>query len=199
MTVACPHCDLLQRVPPLAPGARARCARCASTLVSRPLDPIDRPLALVVAAAIAYLVANLAPLMGLSAVGRYSDTTITGGAYQLWEHGEPLTALVVAFCAVVAPGAYILFMLVVLLAARRPPVPAWIGRMLRWASSVEPWSMSEVMILGILVALIKIAEVATVEPGAGIYAVGALVVLLSAISVTFEVSEVWERVEWAAR
>jgi paraquat-inducible protein A len=87
----------------------------------------------------------------------------------------------------------------VLLAARRPPAPVWVGRMLRWASSVEPWSMSEVMILGILVALIKIAEVATVEPGAGIYAVGALVVILGAISVTFEVDEIWERVEWAAR
>jgi hypothetical protein len=38
-----------------------------------------------------------------------------------------------------------------------------------------------------------------VEPGAGIYAVGALVVLLGAISMTFEVDEIWERVEWAAR
>jgi paraquat-inducible protein A len=199
MTVACHHCDLLQRVPPLPPGGTARCARCASTLVSRPLDPIGRPLALVVAAAVVFLVANLAPLMGLSAVGRYADTTIAGGAYRMWEHDEKITAVIVAFCAVIAPGGYLLFMLTVLLAARRPPVPVWIGRLLRWASSMQPWSMTEVMILGILVALIKIAEVATVEPGAGIYALGALVVLLGAISMTFEVDEIWERVEWVAR
>jgi paraquat-inducible protein A len=198
-TVACPHCDLLQRVPALPPGARACCARCASALVTRPSDPIDRPLALVVAAAFVFLVANLTPLMGLSAVGRYSATTILGGAYEVWQHGERITAVVVAFCAVIAPGGYLLFMLTVLLAARRPPVPVWIGEMLRWASSMEPWSMSEVMILGILVALIKIAELATVEPGPGIYAVGALVVLLAAISMTFEVSEIWDRVEWADR
>ena len=117
----------------------------------------------------------------------------------MWEHGQQITAVVVAFCVVIAPGAYLLFMLAVLLAARRAPVPVWLGQMLRWASSVEPWSMSEVMILGILVALIKIAEVATVELGVGIFAVGVLVVLLSAISMTFDVGEIWERVEWVGR
>ena len=70
-------------------------------------------------------------------------------------------------------------MLAVLLAARRPPAPRWVGELLRWAEAMQPWSMIEVMMLGILVALIKIAELATVEPGIGMYAVGALVVLLA--------------------
>ena len=62
---------------------------------------------------------------------------------------------------------------------------------------MQPWSMNEVMILGILVALIKIAELATVEPGIGMYAVGGLVVLFAAIMVTFDPREVWKRIEWA--
>ena len=57
--------------------------------------------------------------------------------------------------------------------------------------------MNEVMILGILVALIKIAELASVEPGIAMYAVGALVVLFSAISVTIDPREAWKRIEWA--
>jgi paraquat-inducible protein A len=57
--------------------------------------------------------------------------------------------------------------------------------------------MNEVMLLGILVALIKIAELATVDPGIGMYAVGALVLLFPAIMVTFDPGEVWQRVEWA--
>jgi paraquat-inducible protein A len=199
MTVACPDCDLLQRLPALQPGSKARCVRCHGTLAARPTDPFDRPLALTVAAAIVFIVANTTPLMGLSVIGRYTDTTIGGGVYQMWEQGERLTAVVVALCAVIAPGGYVLFMLTVLLAARRPPVPAWIGEALRGATSMQPWSMSEVMILGILVALIKIAELATVEPGVGMYALGGLVVLLAAIAMTFEVSEVWKRVDWAAR
>ena len=56
--------------------------------------------------------------------------------------------------------------------------------------------MLEVMLLGILVALIKIAQLASVEPGIGLYGVGALVVLFPAIIVTFDEREIWQRMEW---
>ena len=196
-TVACPDCDLLQQLPELSPGGKARCARCGHVLATRPTDPLDRPLALTLAAAIAFIVANTTPLMGLSAVGRHASTTIGEGAYQMWVQGEQITAAIVAFCAVLAPGGYILFMLTVLLAVRRPPAPRWVGEMLRGAHAMRPWSMNEVMLLGILVALIKIAELATVEAGAGMYAVGALVLLFPAIMVTFDPDEIWRRVKWA--
>jgi paraquat-inducible protein A len=196
-TVACPECDLLQHLPDLPPGGKARCPRCGNTLASQPTDPLDRSLALALTAAIVFLVANTAPLMGLSAVGRHASTTIGGGAYEMWLQGEAITAVIVAFCAVIAPGSYILFMLTVLLALRRPPAPQWVGELLRWAEAMQPWSMNEVMMLGILVALIKIAELATVEPGVGMYAVGGLVVLLPAIMVTFDSREAWKRVAWA--
>jgi paraquat-inducible protein A len=57
--------------------------------------------------------------------------------------------------------------------------------------------MNEVMMLGILVALIKIAEMATVEADAGMYAMGALVLLFPAIMASFDAEEIWQRVEWA--
>jgi len=196
-SVACPDCDLLQHIPELAPGAKARCARCGHVLATQSADPLDRPLALTLAAAIAFIVANTASLMDLSAVGRFASTTIPHGAYEMWMQGQRITAVVVAFCAVIAPGAYILFMLTVLIAVRRPPAPHWVGELLRWSNSMQPWSMGEVMILGIMVSLIKIAELASVGVGYGMYAVGALVVLLAAISITFDPREVWRRVEWA--
>jgi paraquat-inducible protein A len=57
--------------------------------------------------------------------------------------------------------------------------------------------MLEVMMLGVLVALVKIAELATVTPGIGMYATGLLVLLLPAIAVSLDPEEVWKRVEWA--
>jgi paraquat-inducible protein A len=69
--------------------------------------------------------------------------------------------------------------------------------MLRGAEFMQNWSMNEVMLLGILVALIKIAELANVEAGIGMYAVGALVLIFPAIMATFDPDEIWERVEWA--
>jgi len=196
-TVACPDCDLLQRIPPLPPRGKARCPRCGEILATRPSDPLDRPLALTLTAAIVFILANVTPLMGLSAVGRVASTTIIGGAHQMWLEGREPTAVIVVFCVVIAPAIYLLFLLAVLLAVRRSPAPHWVGVLLRWADTVQPWSMNEVMMLGILVALIKIAELAQVIPGIGMYAVGALIVLLATIAVTFDPREVWKRVEWA--
>jgi paraquat-inducible protein A len=195
--LACEECDLLQRLPELPPGGKARCPRCGNTIATRQVDPLDRPLALTIAAAIVLIVAHTTPLMGLSAVGRHSSTTIAGGVIEMWKTGEPITAMVVAFCAGIAPGGYILFMLTVLLAVRRPPAPPWVGEMLRWGRFLEPWSMNEVMILGILVALIKIAELASVQPGIAMYAMGALVVLFAAIMMTVDPREAWARIAWA--
>ena len=195
-TIACRDCDLLQRIPPLPPGGKARCARCGETLVSRQSNPLDRLLALTIAAAIALVIANTMPLMGLSAVGREASTTIIGGAREMWLQGSQITALIIALCAVIAPAAHVAFLLVVLIAVRRPPAPRWVGEMLRSAHLMEPWSMTEVMMLGVLVALVKIAELATVIPGIGMYAAGAFIVLMAAFIVSFEPHETWSRVEW---
>ena len=196
-SIACPDCDLLQHVPPLPRGAKARCVRCGSVLASRPPGPRDLPLALALAATIIFVIANVTPLMDLSVVGRTASTTIVGGAHQMWLEGEPIVGVLIAFCAVIAPGAYLSFMLILLIAARRTPPPHWVGEMLRWAHHFEMWSMLEVMMLGILVALIKIAELATVEAGIGMYAVFALIVLIPSILVTFDARELWARVAWA--
>ena len=195
--IACPDCDLLQTIPELPAGSKARCARCAYNLAIRLAEPVDVPLALTITAAIVFIVANTFPLMSLSAVGRFASTTIIGGAYDMWFLGEGITAVIVAFCAVIAPAAYIIFMLTVLLAARRPPAPQWVGEMLRGAEFMQNWSMNEVMLLGILVALIKIAELANVEAGIGMYAVGTLVLLFPAIMASFDPDEIWQRVRWA--
>ncbi len=195
--VACPDCDLLQTIAPLPPGAKAACPRCGCLVARQPSGPKDLPLALSVAAAFAFVVANFAPLMDLSAVGRYASTTVAGGAYEMWIHDERLTGALVAFCAVIAPGGYIVFMLTVLLAARRSPAPRWVGEILRWASHLQIWSMLEVMLLGILVALVKISELATVGVGMGMYAIGALMILFPAIAMSFDARDLWRRVEWA--
>lgn len=195
--VACPDCDLVQRIPPLPPRGSARCPRCGRPLGADKPGSLDRTLALAVAALILLFLANVEPLMGLSAAGRETSTTILGGARTMWLQGEKVAAVLVALAVVVAPALEICFLLAILLAARRPPAPRWVGTLLRWTEISGVWSMLEVMLLGILVALVKIASLATVEPGIGFFAVGALVFLLAAISATFDPGEVWARVRWA--
>lgn len=195
--VACPDCDILQRVPSLPPGGTACCVRCGLALGSNKPGSLDRTMALAVAALIAFLLANMEPLMRISVSGRTSSTTILGGVQTMWLQGEKITALLVALFVVVAPALDIVFMLAVLLASRRPPAPRWVGALLRWMELSGVWSMVGVLMLGILVSLVKISSLATVEPGIGIFAVGALVFLLAAMSAGFDPREIWPRVRWA--
>ena len=195
--VACPDCDLLQHIPAIPSGGKANCPRCGHTIASSRPDFLDRTLALTVAAVIVLIIANVTPLMGLSAVGRQSSTTILGGVLTLWQHGHEITAVLVAFCAVVAPAVYIGFLLTVLLVVRQTSAPFWAGTLLRMADFNQPWAMLEVMMLGILVALIKIADLATVVPGIGMFAVGVLIILIAAITVSFDPKDVWTRIRWS--
>ena len=195
--IACPHCDLLQRIPPLAPRVKARCPRCGKVVAASKPQSLERTLALTVAAAIAFIVANVMPLMGLSAMGRSSNTTIIGGVQQMWAEGEVITALLVGFCVILAPAVQIGFMLALLLAVRRSPAPFWAGDLLRWAEFHQPWAMLEVMMLGILVSLVKIAEMAEVIPGIGMFATGALIFLFTGMTAAFDPEEAWHHIRWA--
>jgi len=195
--VACPACDLLQEVPALREGESARCMRCGHAVAANRAGSLDRVAALAVAALVAFVVANVEPLMTLSVSGLRSTTTILGGAAEMWEHGERATSAMIALFAFVAPALYIGFMLGTICLVRRPPAPRWVGALLRWTKTSELWSMAEVMTLGILVALVKIASVARVDPGAGIFCLAAVVVLMTAMAVVFDPAEVWSRVRWA--
>jgi len=196
--VACPQCDLLQRLPDLPPRASARCPRCDQELWRRAVDPLDRPLALALAAAMLYVVANSVPMLGLTAVGHAASTTVIGGAQQLWNDGREMVAVLVLFTAVIAPALQIGFMLAITLGARRDVPPNWVRMLLRHHPATRTWSMIEVMMLGVLVALIKIADYAKVTPGLALFVLGVLVFLLAAMQASFDPREVWAKVAWVS-
>jgi len=195
--VACPNCDLVQRLPEIASGQSARCSRCGTELWRRRDDSLNRTLALTVAAVLLYLIINTMPMLGLTAVGRSSFTTVFRGAELLWEHGMHSVSALVFFTVILAPALQIGFQLLLLLGAICERPPAWVGTFLRYLPSTRIWSMLEVILIGVLVALTKIAEYATVIPGHALFALGALVIVLAAMQSSFDPREIWQRVEWA--
>jgi len=195
--IACQHCDLLQRLPDLAPGASARCPRCNKELWRRREDSLNRTLALTIAAALLYIIANSVPMLGLTIVGRNASTTVIGGARHLWDNNQVLVGVLVLFTAVVAPALQIGFMLAIVLGVHLKRTPRWVGTLLRHHPTTRTWSMIEVMMLGVLVALIKIADYATVIPGVALFVLWTLVFVLAAIQANFDPRLVWARVQWA--
>jgi paraquat-inducible protein A len=117
--MACPHCDLVQHLPDLAPGASARCPRCDKELWRRREDSLNRTLALTLAAVVLYVVANSVPMLGLTVAGHKASTTVFGGAVQLWRDGQEIVAGLVLFAAVIAPSLQIGLMLAIVLGAYR--------------------------------------------------------------------------------
>jgi paraquat-inducible protein A len=194
--LACLQCDLVQRLPDLEPGGSARCPRCNRELWRRCEDSLNRTLALTIAAVLLYIVANSVPMLGLSVAGHHAQTTVFGGAVQLWRDNEKIVAGLVLVAAVIAPALQISFMLAIAVGAHRERPPRWIGHLLRHHPATRTWSMIEVMLLGVLVALIKIAELATVIPGLALFALAALVFVFAAIQASFDPRDVWDRVQW---
>ncbi|WP_299792922.1 paraquat-inducible protein A [Ramlibacter sp.] len=108
--VACPDCDLLHAQVLLRAGEKARCSRCAGALPIAGPGSFEIPLATSIAAAFAFWIANTEPLIRLTALGIGNTATIAGSAAALWVRpglGNPATAILVAFCAMLAPAAWL--------------------------------------------------------------------------------------------
>jgi len=198
LLLACPDCDLLQRLPQVAAGTTVYCARCHTPLWRCNTDSPNRTLALALAAGILLLIANTVPMLGLSVAGRETFTTVIGGVLAMWHEGRQVVAMLVLFTAVLAPALEIACLLTVAVAVRRSLAPPWVGMLLRSYELIREWSMIEIMLLGVLVALIKIAELATVIPGLALFVLGTLVFLLAAMAAVFDPRDAWARVAWTA-
>ncbi|MCK6393559.1 paraquat-inducible protein A [Zoogloea sp.] len=190
--IACHECDLLQTEPQLAPGETARCARCGAFLARNPPDSLDRSLALSLAAAILYLIANIHPLVGLEMQGRRVEVTLFEAVQILWKGGvEPVAALVF-ITALLFPVLELLMFLLVLVPLRLGRVSPRLATFFRLVRSVQPWGMMEVFLLGMLVSLVKLSHLATVVLGTAFWATAALIVVLTLAARAFDTRLLWQ-------
>ncbi|GHU38653.1 paraquat-inducible protein A [Betaproteobacteria bacterium] len=192
--IVCEHCDSVYRRRPLMPGEVARCDRCAAILYrARRLD-VDGWLALTLAAAIVFVIANVFPVIHISLSGLHNEATLWESAIVL-AHG-PITLIAVPFALSIIgiPFVQISLLVWVLLHARAGRrAPGFAGTM-RLLAALRPWSMVEVCLLGILVAVIKLSHLVQVTPGAGLWATAGLVALIPLIA-NQDLNRLWELTE----
>ena len=189
---ACPECDSLYRRRPLARGEVALCPVCGARLYRVPRLSPEQALALVVAALVAFLVANLHPIVAVRMQGVFNTATLFGSLLTLWDHGRPTAAGLVLLTAILVPLFDLLAMAALLgvtvRGARRPP---WFAPLLRLVLTLRPWGMVEVYMVGMLVALVKLSTYAQIMPGVALWAFAALTVLLAAV-MTFDPRALWD-------
>lgn len=190
--IACPNCDLLHSDAVPDVGSRLRCARCGTVLASSRRNAIDRTLAVAVATAILIAGAVFFPFITLEGAGSRQNATLLDAVAAF---GGGLTAplvLAVAAFIVVLPFLRAAALCYTLWPLRfgRPPYKG-AARAFRFANDLKPWSMAEIFIIGVVVALVKIAGMAEVSLGPAFWMLSALVVMLALESHNFCRWTVW--------
>ena len=176
--IACSRCDVLHRavVPP--PGGRARCRRCGTTLIAPRRAALAHVIGLASAVAIMMLAAVFLPFIGITAGGLRSESSVFDAALAFSGGAMAPLALVVLAFIVVVPLARVALTLWALgpVALGRPLLPG-----ARWAFRAEeelkPWAMTEIFVIGVSIALVKIADLATVSLGPAFWLFGGLVIV----------------------
>jgi paraquat-inducible protein A len=191
---ACHECDLLQREPILPPGAVACCRRCNAVLFRHIPDSVDRGLAFTLGAAILFIIANLFPIVGLEVEGIANATSLYGAVVTIWKNDMEAVASLVFVTTILIPAMEMSLMLYVLLPLKLGQVPQRLAPILRVLQLVRPWSMTQVFILGVLVALVKLQHLAHVVPGIALWSFGGLILLLTAAVASFNTHELWNMV-----
>ena len=191
----CGGCGLFQVVPELGPDMRSSCLRCGTLLRRTRRDPLDRGLALHVAALVLYLIVWTAMLMKVSTAGIVHETTLVSGPLELVHQGLWPLALAVAFTTGLAPlGKFVGAIYVLSGLKLRTPPPNLRGVFL-FVRKIAIWSMLEVLLLGVFVAYTKLGDIVQMDIGPAVYALGLLTIVVVWADTVLEPDAVWEAIE----
>lgn len=169
--LACPHCDALYRFDGLPPGHAALCARCDTPLYCNRLVGLDRPLASALTGLLFFAIAIHYPLLTLELGGRVQESTLWTGVTALFREGVWLLAPLVLCTTLLFPALVLASVVYLLLPLRWQGSPWRYARpIFRMVTALTPWSMVGIYALGVMIAIVKLRDLANVVPGMALYA-----------------------------
>ena len=188
---SCHTCSLLVRLPA---SGHVHCPRCGSPVHLRKPNSVSTTWALLIAAIIMYLPANLLPVMATTWLGTTQADTIMSGVIYLLHHDWPL-AVIVFVASVLVPLLKILALLYLLISVQRksPLRMAQRTRLYRVTELVGRWSMVDVFVVALMAALVQVGALATIEPGGGALAFAAVVILTMLAAMNFDARLIWDQ------
>ena len=189
--IGCGVCGLVLHAP--SPTGEWHCPRCASALHARKPLSVQRTLAWLAVALALYAPANLLPVMSTTSVRGRVSHTIGGGIVELWSTGSHELALIVFVASIVVPLGKISTLALLAFTAQR--ASRWRQReramLYRLVETVGHWSMLDVFVVVLLVGMVRFGVLATVEPGPGLLAFGAVVVATTLAASSFDPRLIW--------
>jgi paraquat-inducible protein A len=195
--IRCASCERLHVEPKLPSGARAHCTRCGAALARRKADSLARSWALLIAALICYVPANVLPVMVVSGPGGSQADTILSGVEAMFAAGWYEVAVLIFFASITVPVMKILSLIFLLVSVQRRSSwrPEERTRLYRIVEIVGRWSMLDMFVVSLSVALVQLGAVANVAPAIGAVFFAAVVVLTMFAARSFDPRLIWDRME----
>jgi len=191
---ACPDCDLLQALPTLQIGQAAHCLRCGCTLIKIRRDSLNRSLAFAITGVFLFILANLFPFLSLTALGIHQDSTLFSASVALYQADRPLLAFIIFLTTILFPLLSLTGMVVVLLSVKINRVNrGFIAPLFRFLMSTDAWGMLEIFMLAVLVAVVKLGDLADIILGPSMYAFVTLIGVMTMMSLSLDPEDVWKR------
>lgn len=191
----CVECHQLNRQLPGSSGQD--CTRCGARVHARRTDSLRRTWALLVTAALMYIPANVLPIMTVYSLGKGQPDTIMSGIIELIHYDMVPIALVVFVASILVPTFKLVGLTLLLYSIERhQPLSArqrgWMYRFIEW---IGRWSMLDIFVITILVALVNFGSLASIEAGFGAVAFCSVVILTMLAAVTFDPRLIWDNTE----
>ncbi|GJL60910.1 MAG: hypothetical protein NPIRA03_37670 [Nitrospirales bacterium] len=195
--MSCHACHQLSRIPPVLSEGEPICPRCEAHLHLRKPNSISRTWALLIAAYILYIPANVLPVMTVISFGKGEADTILSGVKELIHAGMVPIALLVFFASITVPVLKLLALTYLLLSVQYKSQwrPRERTKLYRMTEVVGRWSMIDIFMISILIALVKLDAVATIEPGPGAISFAAVVILTMFAAMSFDPRLIWDNIE----
>ena len=195
--IACHVCGLVcgaSTAAPPGPGQTLVCPCCGSGLHARKRASYARTWALLIAAFLMYVPANLLPIMRTASLNDIDDNTILSGVVELWVKGSPDLAVIVFVASIVVPMLKFLVLGTLLVSCQRGS--GWArpqrARLFRLVELIGYWSMLDVFVVSLLTALVRFSVLSRVEPLPGVIFFGLTVVLTMLASLSFDPRLIWD-------
>lgn len=185
-------CHSCGKVQPLEHG---RCVRCDAGLHLRKPHSLQRTWALTFAAVILYIPANVYPIMRADRIGGAEENTILSGVALFWEHKAYPIAIVVFTASVLIPILKLIAIVTLCVSARRCRHPRAMTRIYRMTELVGRWSMVDVFVVAILVAVVQLGSLMSIEPGPAALAFAGVVVATMLAAMSFDPRLLWDSAE----
>jgi paraquat-inducible protein A len=190
--LTCHTCGLLSRPP--AGAEEVLCPRCGGSLHRRKPHSIGRTWALLIAAEILFIPANVLPIMETGSLFGSQKDTIMSGVVYLWTTGSWPLAILVFFASIIVPLVKLIALtyLAISVQRRSPELPLERAKLYRLLEFIGRWSMLDIYVVTLLSALVQLQSLATIKPQPGAVAFGAVVVLTMLATMAFDPRLIWD-------